>query len=175
MRLNADFRTDLHWWAYFHQCWFNISWVACPSWTDVPIAVKELLPIVTSYGIWGQQMRNLHVRCRCDNAAVVTMINRHAYKPTPIGHTSVEVLIFHLCKLVCRTSARMLEQSGWFVVKGQHTRFSWSSAVCRGIALLHSFGTVECFDTSLAKLAIGRVVWGFSGLPLLSSNNNLSI
>ena len=113
LRLNAEFRADLRWWAtfiglwngvsiisalcrrpvdawltsdasgswgcgaYFHRCWFNISWVACPSWTDVPIAVRELLPIVISCALWGHQMRNLHVQCRCDNAAVVVVINKH--------------------------------------------------------------------------------------------------
>ena len=97
MRLNADFRVDLRWWAtfiglwngvsiisalsyrpvdawltsdtsrswgcgaYFHWCWFNVSWIAYPLWTDVPIAVKELLPIVIACALWGQQMSNLHV------------------------------------------------------------------------------------------------------------------
>jgi hypothetical protein len=113
MRLNADFRADMRWWAafitswngvsivlalchrpvdawlttdasgswecgaYFRRCWFNTSWVSCPSWTDVPIAVRELLPIVISSALWGQNMRGLHVRCRCDNAAVVAIINKH--------------------------------------------------------------------------------------------------
>ena len=113
MRLNAEFRADLHWWAsfidswngisvmsalcrrpvdawltsdasgswgcgaYFRRLWFNLSWEACPTWKDEHIAVKELLPIVISCAVWGKQMSHLHVRCRCDNAAVVSMLNKH--------------------------------------------------------------------------------------------------
>ena len=72
--------------AYFRQCWFSISWIACPFWGDVPIAVTELLPIVISCTLWGQQMRSLHVRCCCDNAAVVAMINKHTSRHPVTTH-----------------------------------------------------------------------------------------
>lgn len=50
---------------------------ACPY-----IAVKELLPTVASCALWNQQMRGCHIRCKCDNAAVVSMINRHTSRTT---------------------------------------------------------------------------------------------
>ena len=96
--------------AYFRRCWFNVSWIACPLWEDVPIAVKELLPIVISCALWGQQMRSLYVFCRCDNAAVVAMI-----KLAPSCHTFAEMLVLYLCKICCqldgRASARTPKQS----------------------------------------------------------------
>lgn len=47
------------------------------SWSGVHISVQELLPIINSSAIPGSEMVTCHTRCRCDNAAVVTMINKH--------------------------------------------------------------------------------------------------
>ena len=153
-------------WAYFRQCWFNVSWVACPSWIDVPIAVKDCYISCT---LWGQQMKSLHVCCRCDTAAVVAMINRYTSQHPHICWGAC----FHLCKvccqLDCRASARMLKWSCWCIVKGQHTNFLSSGALCRGITLLHPSRVVGWLDTctSPTKLAIYGMVRGFSDLPLL--------
>ena len=95
--------------AYFHWKWFNITWEVCPSWTEVHIAAKELLPIVISCALWGQQMKSSYICCQCDNAAVVTMINIRA--DIQWLHTCSDV--FHLCKIlhqpVSRASSRTPE------------------------------------------------------------------
>ena len=116
LRLNAEFRADLRWWAtfldtwngvsvisalcrcpidarlvtdasgswgcgaYFGSKWFALSWSSCPAWAEVHISVQELLPIVVSCAIWGSDMTGRHIRCLCDNAAVVVMINKHTSK-----------------------------------------------------------------------------------------------
>ena len=93
--------------AYFRRCWFSFSWIACPSWGDVPIAVKELLPIVVSCALWGQQMSSLHVRCRCDNAAVVAMINRHTSRH-PVATHLLRCLFFICARYAVSLTAEHL-------------------------------------------------------------------
>ena len=52
--------------------WFQL---ALPdSWQEVPITMKELLPIVLA-AMWGSLWRGFTVSCRCDNAAVVNIVN----------------------------------------------------------------------------------------------------
>ena len=53
--------------------WFQLQW---PSvWFSIHITIKELLPIVVASAIWGKHWRGLTVKCVCDNAAVVAIIN----------------------------------------------------------------------------------------------------
>jgi hypothetical protein len=108
--LTTDASGSWDWGAYFRRDWFNLSWVACPAWPEAPIAVKELLPIVMSCALWGQQMRNLHIRCRCDNACSRGGNDQQTFRSTSGCHASAEMLVFRLCEvryqLNCRTSAR---------------------------------------------------------------------
>ena len=143
MRLNAEFRADLHWWAtfidswngvsiiaalcrrpvndwltsdasgswrcgaYFRQSWFNLSWEVCPSWAEVHISIKELLPIVISCAIWSQQMRSCHICCRCDNAAVISMINKHTSRH-PVAMHLLRCLFFICAKFNISLTAEHL-------------------------------------------------------------------
>ena len=53
--------------------WFQL---ALPdSWQEVHITVKELLPIVLAAATWGPLWLGFTVSCRCDNAAVVAIVN----------------------------------------------------------------------------------------------------
>ena len=53
--------------------WFQL---ALPeSWREVHITIKELLPIVIGVAIWGRSWTGKTVRCLCDNAAVVAILN----------------------------------------------------------------------------------------------------
>lgn len=54
-------------------CWFQLKFP--DSWDDVHITVKELLPIVLAAALWGHRWRGDSVCCRCDNAAVVAIVN----------------------------------------------------------------------------------------------------
>ena len=129
LRLNAEFRADLQWWAtfldmwngvsvisalcrrpidarlisdasgswgcgaYFGSKWFALAWSSCPAWAEVHISVQELLPIVVSCAIWGSDMTGDHIRCLCDNAAVVVMINKHTSKH-PVAMHLLRCLFF---------------------------------------------------------------------------------
>ena len=44
------------------------------------ISVQELLPIVIACVMGGGEIASSHIRCLCDNAAVVVMINKHTSK-----------------------------------------------------------------------------------------------
>ena len=70
--------------AHFDKRWFQLPWNG--HWQDIPIAVKELLPIVVACCIWSVEMRGLHIRCRCDNMAAVTMVNKMTSKHSVAAH-----------------------------------------------------------------------------------------
>ncbi len=64
--------------------WFQLSWP--PAWCDVHITVKELLPVVLAIAIWGHLWTGQVVRCRCDNAAVVAIVNSGSSKDEKAMH-----------------------------------------------------------------------------------------
>ena len=59
--------------AYCLTAWFQYQWP--PSLRDQHITLKELLPIVIAVAIWGINWENKSDLCRCDNEAVVHIIN----------------------------------------------------------------------------------------------------
>ena len=64
-------------WGYGAWCgqdWFHFQWVEPIS--SYNITVKELLPIVLATAVWGSQWKGLTVKVRCDNAAVVVIVNQ---------------------------------------------------------------------------------------------------
>ena len=107
IRLNKDFRSDLHWWKTFAAHWNGSSLIinhnsanfeitsdasgawGCGAWHGhkwfqlawnskthpLQIAAKELIPIIIAAVVWGNAWKGGNVRARCDNAAVVAVIN----------------------------------------------------------------------------------------------------
>ena len=75
--------------------WFQFEWPA--FWLDRHITIKELLPIVLGVAIWGSQWSGLSVRCHCDNAAVVAIINSETSKDERAMHL-MRCLFFFLAK-----------------------------------------------------------------------------
>ena len=69
------------------QFWFQLQWPE--SWYGVHITVKELLPIVVACALWGKSWGLRTVKFRCDNAAVVAIIN---------SSTSKDKLAMHLMR-----------------------------------------------------------------------------
>lgn len=61
--------------------WFQHQWDATSQ--ELPIVVKELLPVVLACMVWGSAWTGHRVQCHCDNQAVVaclrsrTSMNRH--------------------------------------------------------------------------------------------------
>jgi hypothetical protein len=60
----------------------------------VQITVKELLPIVISAAVWGDQWAEQTVRCRCDNAAVVAIVNSGKSKDAMVMHLMRSLFFF---------------------------------------------------------------------------------
>lgn len=53
--------------------WFQLQWAGPIS--NYHITIKELVPIVLAAAVWGHQWKGKTIRARCDNAAVVSIIN----------------------------------------------------------------------------------------------------
>ena len=67
--------------------WFQLAWPK--EWLAWHITVKELLPVVISAAIWGNQWWGSTVRCKCDNAAVVAIVK---------SGTSKEAMVMELVR-----------------------------------------------------------------------------
>lgn len=50
------------------------------------IAMKELVPILIIAAVWGPRWAAAHVTCRCDNAAVVSLINKGSARDPNLMH-----------------------------------------------------------------------------------------
>ena len=81
--------------AWYGQYCFQLQWVVPIN--SYNITVKELLPIVLAAAVWGSHWKGLTVKIRCDNAAVVAMINRG---------TSHEPEAMHLLRCLSFISAK---------------------------------------------------------------------
>ena len=64
--------------------WFQLK--LPDSWRDIHITVKELLPIVIGAALWGSAWQGRTVSCRCDNAAVVAIVNSGRSKVEAVMH-----------------------------------------------------------------------------------------
>ena len=66
------------------QQWFQWKWEGpSVSWLISP---KELLPILFAMVVWGRQWKGQEIECRCDNMAVVAVINSGRSKETVLMH-----------------------------------------------------------------------------------------
>ena len=64
--------------------WFQVQWPE--EWRQVPIAAKELVPILFAAAIWSKHWAGKHVRFHCDNMAVVAVLNKNAAKDEKLAH-----------------------------------------------------------------------------------------
>ena len=70
--------------AFWNTEWFQYQWSAYTA--DLQITTKELMPVVIAAAIWGPQWSGKSVQCRCDNEAVVSILNSGTSKdPTVMG------------------------------------------------------------------------------------------
>ena len=56
------------------------------SWHSINIATKELVPIILALGVWGKRWRNQYVLIRCDNRAIVDILQAKTSKDSIIMH-----------------------------------------------------------------------------------------
>ena len=59
--------------AYYNTRWLQYQWSHLTQGYD--ITAKELLPIVFAAAIWGEEWEEKSILCRCDNEAVVHIVN----------------------------------------------------------------------------------------------------
>ena len=77
--------------AWFGNNWFLIQWT--PQSVLLPIAVKELLPILIAGVVWGHMWHGHKVECLCDNQAVVACLHSRTSRHKGIMHL-LRVLLF---------------------------------------------------------------------------------
>ena len=92
--------------AYWRTLWLQVPWSGLPI-ENQAIAAKELFPIVLASLVWGHAWQGQSVLCRCDNNAVVEVINRQSAR---------EPLLCHLLRCLFFASARFD-----FRIAAQHT------------------------------------------------------
>ena len=63
---------------------FQLLWPS--SWTALHLTVKELAPIVMACAVWGKRWQGRSIRCICDNAAVVSIINSGSSRDATVMH-----------------------------------------------------------------------------------------
>jgi hypothetical protein len=92
--------------AFWKTRWFQVPWCGL-SIAGQSIAAKELFPIVLASLLWGRTWHGLKVLCRCDNGAVVEVVNRQSAR---------DPLLCHLLRCLFYASARFD-----FEISAQHT------------------------------------------------------
>lgn len=70
--------------AYWDSRWFKAPWSS--SWQSVNIATKEMVPVILSLAVWGEQLSSLHVQIHSDNMAVVEVIKAKSSKDSMVMH-----------------------------------------------------------------------------------------
>ena len=70
--------------AWCEGQWFQLAWVDPVK--ESHITVKELIPIVVAAAIWGDKWAGGTVRVRCDNMAVVAIINKETSQDKEVMH-----------------------------------------------------------------------------------------
>ena len=91
--------------AYYGVHWLQYPW--SPLTRDFNITAKELLPIVLAAAVWGRDWEHRSVLCRCDNEAVVHIINTGTSKD-PIAMGLMRCLYFIAAKFKLLISASHL-------------------------------------------------------------------
>ena len=70
--------------AWSGQAWLQLRWDERSQ--HLNIAVKELIPIVMAATVWGRSWHGSRVACRCDNQAVVAVVNSRSSSTAHIMH-----------------------------------------------------------------------------------------
>ena len=70
--------------AFTDSAWFQVQWQTSSA--DYPIATKELIPIILAAIAWGKTWQGSTILARCDNAAVVAVINSRYSRDEQLMH-----------------------------------------------------------------------------------------
>ncbi len=72
--------------AWWEARWFQLQWQGLGESMEYGITAKELLPIVVAVACWGSQWQEKSVVARCDNMAVVAIVNSGSSKEPEAMH-----------------------------------------------------------------------------------------
>ena len=64
--------------------WFQVQWP--PTWVEIDIVTKELVPIVAAAALWGRYWSRTHVCFHTDNMAVVAILRNQSGRSTLVQH-----------------------------------------------------------------------------------------
>ena len=70
--------------AFTDSAWFQVQWRTSSA--DYPIATKELIPIILAAIAWGKMWQGSTILARCDNEAVVAVINSRYSRDEQLMH-----------------------------------------------------------------------------------------
>ena len=76
-------------WGYGAVCnrqWFQLKWTGHGKAADYGITAKELIPIVIAAAVWGRNWQGKTVLAKCDNMAVVAIVNSGTSKEKESMH-----------------------------------------------------------------------------------------
>ena len=77
--------------AFWKSKWFHFPWPS--SLHDLPIAIKELVPVVVAAALFGHEWRGLLVEFKVDNMTVVHVLNNTYSKDQHLMHL-IRTLVF---------------------------------------------------------------------------------
>ena len=72
--------------AWWGNRWFQLQWLGLGESASYGITAKELLPIVVAVASWGKAWQGKAVLARCDNMAVVAIVNNGSSKEAEAMH-----------------------------------------------------------------------------------------
>ena len=70
--------------AFFRDKWFQLDWAG--NLNNAHISVKELVPITIPAAIWGPEWSTESIEVKCDNAAVVAVVNSGSTRNPGLMH-----------------------------------------------------------------------------------------
>ena len=135
--------------AWHGRKWFQLQWSEATF--GLPIAVKELLPILIGAAIWGAQWSNHRVVWHCDNQAVVAALRSRTSRHPVLMHLLRNFVFiearfrFHLCPVYINTYANHLADD-----------LSRNKMLSFFLKVPHASTTPELVPTALVDLLLDR-------------------
>ena len=81
--------------AFFLDKWFQLEWAG--NLEGAHITIKELVPIAIAAAVWGPEWSGQNIQVKCDNAAVVAILNSGSSKDPDVMHL-MRCLMFFMAK-----------------------------------------------------------------------------
>ena len=69
--------------AFFLDKWFQLEWAG--NLEGAHITIKELVPIAIAAAVWGPEWSGQNIKVKCDNAAVVAVLNSGSSKDPDVN------------------------------------------------------------------------------------------